>query len=105
MKWRFVFVSVLAGALLSACSSGGIDSLRAEVQQPVQKSVDALASPTDQPAQPVEVVVTTTPAPEIVGFQSAGVDESVKPCPIKFWKRGRCVATDAQMQDASEVTQ
>jgi hypothetical protein len=52
----------------------------------------------------VEVPVIVTATPDIAGFQDAGIDESVQPCPIKYWKRGRCVATDAQIEAyASEV--
>lgn len=44
----------------------------------------------------VEVVITATP--DIQGFQDSGIDESVQPCPKPFWKRGRCVATDATVE-------
>lgn len=63
-----------------------------------------------QPAQIIEttrvVIVTATPlpTPDIQGFQDSGIDESVQPCPIKFWKRGRCVANDATVESyANEV--
>jgi hypothetical protein len=54
----------------------------------------------------VEVVVTATPdiqgfpAPDAAGFLNAPVyvDEDVQPCPVKYWKRGRCVANDTQIE-------
>lgn len=133
MKWRFIFVCV-AGALMTACSSGGggADSFKATAQAagvevpaevaPTESPV-ALASPTPFPVEPaqqievtrivtqpaqiiertVEVIITATP--DIAGFDDvAGVDESIQPCPVKYWRNGRCVATDAQIEQyANEV--
>lgn len=49
----------------------------------------------------VEVVITATP--DIQGFSEPAIDESAQPCPIRYWKRGRCTATQAQIEAASEV--
>lgn len=49
----------------------------------------------------VQIIVTATP--DVVGFEPA-IDESVQPCPARFWKRGRCTATAAQIEAyANEV--
>lgn len=120
-------------SLATACSgsNAGNDSsaLRAKYGQPAQSEAQAGAPATDQPtptpqisatdtpdAQPlrvevtriieatriVEVVVTATP--DITGFQNSGIDESAQPCPVKYWKRGRCIANDATVEAyANEV--
>lgn len=41
-----------------------------------------------------EVVVTATP--DVAGF-----DESAQPCPARFWRGGRCTATQAQIEAAA----
>jgi hypothetical protein len=41
----------------------------------------------------VEVIATPPPAQLV-----AGIDESAQPCPVKYWRRGRCVATQAQLE-------
>ncbi len=120
-------------ALMAACSTGGDGraELRklagAETPRPTaQRSI-----PTPQPAQIIEVtriapaqvvevtrvvevqqppqvvevtrVVVVEVTPEITGFDMPAVDESVQPCPRKFWKRGRCTATQQQIEQAAEV--
>jgi hypothetical protein len=67
--------------------------------QPAQSIPTQL--PTMQPPQ-VEMAPTITPlapteTPDIAGFAMPGIDESTQPCPARFWKRGRCNATPAQI--------
>lgn len=61
-----------------------------------------------QPAQVVEVTPTAavivTPTPQPVQIV-AGIDESMQPCPARFWKRGRCTATQAQIDAAASEVQ
>lgn len=117
----------LALALMLVACSGDGDS-RAELrklagvtQEPAQTSSPSPQAesteptqiiPTAQPAQvlevtrevvqPVEVtrIVEVTPTPDIAGFTaSPPIDESVQPCPKPFWKRGKCHATQKQIDD------
>lgn len=41
------------------------------------------------------VEATTTPQPAKIG--AGAVDESTQPCPVIYWRKGRCIATDAQI--------
>jgi hypothetical protein len=47
----------------------------------------------------VEVAVTPAPA-----SNASGVDESVQPCPVMYWQRGRCVATAVQIEAYAQAT-
>lgn len=47
------------------------------------------------------VIVTATPEPA----PTAGVDESPQPCPAKYWRRNRCTATQAQIEQAASEVQ
>lgn len=77
--------------------------------QPIVQAVEVAATPTptDQPAQPLPTVT-----PDVQGFAvvptvpaaDMGIDESAQPCPARYWKRGTCTATAAQIEAyASEV--
>jgi hypothetical protein len=55
---------------------------------------------------PATAIDTPTPTPEIQGFDAmTTVDESVQPCPARFWWRRRCVATEAQIEQAAHDAQ
>lgn len=130
---KFYVLSKAAGAmalavLLSACSSGDGNS-RAELRklagvesspspqivltatpQPESTERPVIIEVTREIAQPVEVtrIVEVTPEPlptaDIQGFSEPAVNEDAQPCPKPFWKRNRCVATDAQIEAyANEV--
>lgn len=70
----------------------------------VRTVVQTVVVPVEVPVE-VPVVVTATPdiqgfpAPDAAGYAMPGsvIDESVQPCPVPFWKNGRCTATQAQM--------
>lgn len=71
-----------------------------EVQTVVVESTVVVDRPVEVPVEVTrEVVVVVTATPEIAGFAPVqpGIDESVQPCPAKYWKGGRCVATQAQI--------
>jgi hypothetical protein len=49
-----------------------------------------------------EVVVVVTATPDIAGADAQpAMDESAQPCPIKYWRGGRCTATQAQIDAAA----
>lgn len=121
---------LMAGALmLAACGSGGDNSairdLAGAGAQPTPAPTATPAPlPTDTPAPPaqvvqqvevtriveatVEVQIIVTATPDIAGFQIvAAIDESAQPCPARFWnhKRHRCMATDAQIEQAAREVQ
>jgi hypothetical protein len=55
---------------------------------------------------PATAIDIATPTPEIQGFDAmTTVDESVQPCPAGYWRRGRCVATDTQIEQAAHDAQ
>lgn len=127
-----VAVAVLAGCG-DGGQGGSLDALR-PIGQPIVEATSVPATSSTLPAQivekpvevtkiveatvivdrpvevtrVVEIVATPTPepAPEINGFDMSrpAVDESTQPCPLKYWKRGRCVATQAQIEQVSEST-
>ena len=79
-----------------------VEQVRVEV--PVVQPVEVtriVEVPVVQPVEVtriVEVVVTATPA--IQGFDTQpAIDESVQPCPVIYWRNGRCVATQQQLDD------
>lgn len=83
-----------------------VQQIRVEV--PVQVEVTRIVEATvivEQPVvQPVEVTrvveVVITPTPAIQGFDTQpAIDESVQPCPVIYWRNGRCVATQQQLDD------
>jgi hypothetical protein len=119
---------LLVSSLLAACGdTGNVNTLRRMIDRPSTTShptarveLSATPSPTETPdfgnakpiiqatqviEVPVTVIVIATSTPDIQGFSNApAVDESVQPCPVRFWKRGRCTATEAQIdQYAQEV--
>jgi hypothetical protein len=63
--------------------------------QPTQIATAEPATATPEPAP--------TMTPDVQGF-SMSSDEGPEPCPAPFWKRGRCTATQAQIEQyASEA--
>lgn len=134
MKTKYFFtVSMLIGALaLVACGSdngsnsairdlagAGAQTTPAPTAQPtLRQSQDATPPPATetpdfhpqpQPAQIMEVTriveVVITPTPDIQGFSAPAIDESAQPCPARFWKRGRCTATAAQIEQYAHEAQ
>lgn len=57
----------------------------------------------------VQVEVTRVVVQEIqvtpaVMPPSSGIDESIQPCPAKYWRKGRCIATQAQIDAYTQGT-
>lgn len=117
-----VAVAVLAGCSGDGSGSGSLDALRPIGRQIAETTSTPATSPTlpaqivektvvveatvivDRPVEVTRVVeIVATPTPDVAGFDMSrpAVDESVQPCPAKFWKRGRCVATQAQIDQAA----
>lgn len=113
----------IAGALvlmLAGCTGNGaggsVDNMRQMIsggQPPAQLAAQptpyaAQIVPTTTPdfsdvqpamqAQPttLPVYIEATPAPQPAAIV-AGIDESAQPCPARYWHRGRCTATAAQL--------
>lgn len=117
-----VALSIVALLMASGCSSDGVNGARATAEALGTTYPTATAHPlagagaiTPTPYvveatrivnQPIEVtrevVVVVTATPDVAGFDlaSPSVDESVQPCPLKYWRNGRCVANDAQIDAA-----
>lgn len=85
-----------------------VEQVRVEVPvvQPVEvtRIVEATVIVEQPVVQPVEVTrvveVVITPTPAIQGFDTQpAIDESVQPCPVIYWRNGRCVATQQQLDD------
>lgn len=66
-----------------------------EVTRPVEVTRQVVDVQQVEVTRIVEVIIT--PTPDIAGFQDSGIDESAQPCPARYWKRNRCIATDAQI--------
>ena len=81
------------------------------VEMPVEvtRIVEATVIVEQPVVQPVEVTriveIVTTPTPAIQGFDTpelppaSGIDESIQPCPVIYWRNGQCVATQQQIDD------
>jgi hypothetical protein len=117
-----VVAGVVAVALLAGCSGDGrnsdLDALRGVGAQSTPTAVPASVEglmpaqvvevtriieatrivEVAQPAQVVEIIVTATP--DIAGFDMSmpAQDESAQPCPVIYWRNGRCEATQAQIE-------
>jgi hypothetical protein len=115
-----IVAGVVAVALLAGCSGDGrnsdLDALRgAGAQSTPMPTAVAASVPAQivevtrivevtQPAQvievpfAVEIIVTATP--DIAGFDMSmpAQDESAQPCPVIYWRNGRCEATQAQIE-------
>ena len=62
-----------------------------EVQATVQVEVTRVV------VQEIQVTPAVMPPP-------SGIDESIQPCPEKYWRKGRCIANDATVEAyANEV--
>jgi hypothetical protein len=106
---------MLAAATMTACSGTGNNSAIRELAgagapatpPPLPTETPDLAPPPTQIIEATRIVeVVITPTPDIAGFPSAPViDESAQPCPILYWKRGRCIATQAQIEQAASEVQ
>lgn len=129
MSRRFLIVAMLAGALaLAACTDSGDIRDLAGAGAGASGSPTPTDSPTvtpdistemqSQPPAPiievtriveVQIIITPPPGggtvtPDVAGFPSAaGIDESVQPCPARYWRHRRCTATQAQIDAASEA--
>lgn len=111
----------LAALMLAGCGGGSGGGVRATAEalgttfpteatrivvQPVEvtRIVEATVIVEQPVVQPVEVTrvveVVITPTPAIQGFDTQpAIDESVQPCPVIYWRNGRCVATQQQLDD------
>jgi hypothetical protein len=71
-----------------------------------------------QPAQVIEITrivempVIVTVTPDVIGYPTEtfhdltrAIDESTQPCPARFWKHGRCTATQTQIDQAAQEVQ
>ncbi len=47
--------------------------------------------------QEIQVTPAVMPPP-------SGIDESIQPCPAKYWRKGRCIATQAQIDAYTQGT-
>lgn len=131
--WLIASLLSLALAACGGEGSGSVNRLRDAVNggtaqptpqtqtqtQPAQVIEVTRIVEIEQPAQVIEstrvvevpatVVVVVTATPDIQGFSAPAesvpqVDESVQPCPVIYWRGGRCTATQAQLDAyASEV--
>lgn len=75
-----------------------------------------------QPAQTAQVIEVTRIVPATVQVEvtrvvvqeiqvtpavmppPSGIDESIQPCPAKYWRKGRCIATQAQIDAYTQGT-
>lgn len=62
-----------------------------EVQATVQVEVTRVV------VQEIQVTPAVMPPP-------SGIDESIQPCPAKYWRKGRCIATQAQIDAYTQGT-
>lgn len=122
---RTLLIVSLLSLALAACGGNGINRRKVEAPKATPQPAQ-IAQPQPQPrtqivevtrvvevAQPAQVVEVTriveivaTATPDIQGFDMAqpAIDESAQPCPVTYWRNGRCVATQAQLDAyASEV--
>lgn len=119
-----VALSIVALLMASGCSSDGVNGARATAEAlgttyplagigattptPVEVTREAtvVVEATRIVNQPVEVtrevVVVVTATPDVAGFDVPAIDESVQPCPVGYWRNGRCVANDAQIEHAAQ---
>lgn len=117
---RFVALALTVAAvlLLAGCGGEGGGGVRAtaealgtrfpSAQTPAEVTREAtvVVEATRIVNQPVEVtrevVVVVTATPDVAGFDVPAIDESVQPCPVGYWRNGRCVANDAQIEHAAQ---